>query len=320
MQRHSNPLKICSSALGRSLLEWYCMFEDFYCFTSIAPTILSKDWRRENCQIRQELARADYHRLPAEKRKQRLLDDLWPQLYWKVTGVSDVLGEIHTLKTVDTFKQSKTLLVLRTKLDLVRHDFEDFVDSPDVLEILQTSDAQYEVISKHSQCCPAPPRDFAPIHFTFPPAAHFRLIILCIQTYIRSVLYPLLHERPDDNDGRDDSYELCRTFAGLEYIFGDNQDDLLPAFSPLVTAGFTCPTDLRRWLWHKLAHFEDCGPFFEPIKKTLSIYWNMPNLVADGFGAWKDNPPENRSRILCPSDVTLASKIATMNLDESPDP
>ena len=62
---------------------------------------------------------------------------------------------------------------------------------------------------------------------------------------MRSVFYPLLcGEEFEDNDGRFDLYEMCQTFAGLEYAIGGNQDNLLPSFSLLVTAGFTCPPEL----------------------------------------------------------------------------
>src|SRR5436190_21299948 len=92
MQRCSDPVKLCSSALGRSLLEWYCVFEDYCCFGSAVSTFLPKKWRYENCRIRENLSEVEYPRLSNAERRERLLDDLWAQFYSKVMKLTDILS------------------------------------------------------------------------------------------------------------------------------------------------------------------------------------------------------------------------------------
>lgn len=267
------------------------MFEDYYCFATASGKLLPKIWRTENCRIRRTLAQIEDHGGSKDERAARLLDDLWPELYARVTDLSDVLEGISALKTVDESAQSKIMDELRVKFDLFLENFNDFTKSPHVAEVVQSSEAKVKQRSDHAICCPQPPQTFTPHLLQFPPAGYFLLFILCIETYMRAFVYSLLYGEELLDEGGNHAYELCRTFAGLEYAFGDNQDALIPAFSPLVTAGFTCPPALQKWLWHKLAHFEQCGPFPGPIKRSLSVYWHMPDLVTEGFGTWKNKPP-----------------------------
>lgn len=295
------------------------MFEDYYCFSTAAGIMLPKRWRNENCRIRRKLAKAEYHCHSTAERAGRLLDDLWPELYARVTDLSDVVGGISALKTVDELAQSKAMNELRIKFDRFLQNFTDFTKSPYVVEILRSSDAKVKLQLEHAYCCPQPPQGFTPHLLQFPPAGYFLLFILCIQNYMRAFVYSLLYGEELQDEGGNHAYELCRTFAGLEYAFGDNQDALIPAFPPLVTAGFTCPPALRVWLWHKLAHFEQCGPFSEPIRKTLSVYWCMPELASEGFHAWKNKPPERQSSAVVIEDIDLATSMAKLNLDETDD-
>jgi hypothetical protein len=108
-----------------------------------------------------------------------------------------------------------------------------------------------------------------------------------IQSFILSLIIV-----EEDNAGYS-CLELCRTYAGVEDLFYDTPEDLLPCFSALVTASFFCPKYLREWLWYKLAHLETLTAYTcEPVKKRLSVYWDMPELVIDGFAGWKADPPE----------------------------
>ena len=317
MQRHSDPFKMCSTALGRSLLEWYCMLEDHCAFGSAAAVLLPKYWRHENCRTRRKLAETGSPRLSNAERRERLLDDLWPQFYSKVTNIADVLTGLPSLKDLDSSGRSNAILDLRTQLDMVRQDFRDFARSAHVMDILQPSEHPINFICQESLCCHLVPDGFAPHFLQFPAAATFRMAILSVQIYIRSVIYPLLcDEEFEDNDGRFDAYELCQTFAGLECVSGGNQDDLLPTYGFFITAGMDCPPELRRWLWHKLTQFEVCGPFSEPTIKSLSIYHKMP--ARDYFTSVKSNTSENEPRVVDADElVHLAATIKKINLAEN---
>lgn len=317
MQTRSDPFKMCSTTLGRSLLEWYCMFEDHCAFGSAAAVLLPKYWRHENCRTRRKLADTESPRVSNAERRKRLLDDLWPQFYSKVTNIADVLTGLPSLRDLDSSSRSNAIYDLKTQLEMVRQDFKDFVQSPDVIDILQPSEHPSDFVCKESLCCHLAPDDFAPHFLQFPAAANFRLIILSVQIYIRSVIYPLLcDEEFEDNDGRFDAYELCQTFAGLECVSGGNLDDLLPSFGLLITAGLDCPLELRTWLWNKLVHFEVCGPFSKPIIKALSIYHKMP--LTEYFNVVNNSTSEIQPRVVDADElVDLATIIKEINLAEN---
>ena len=151
----------------------------------------------------------------------------------------------------------------------------------------------FNLTSAHITCCP--PLPFIPYVLQFPPAGYLRLYLLSLQNYLHVLVEPVL--RPESTD-KDSSlaYEMCRTFAGIEIAF--DRDALLPCFSSLALAGLSCPINVRMWFWYKLAHFEELGQFtIEPIKKVLSVLWEMPDLVAEGFGPWKVGPPEHDLKV-----------------------
>ena len=320
MKVFSNPTELSSTSLGRSLLEWYCIFEDYYCFVCPAKSLLPESWRRENCQIRQKLAQTEYQYLSKNEYRERLLDDIWPQLYSRTPKLSNVAARIPLLKTRDVIRRSELLDDLRSKLKRFNKDFNEFAQSPDVLELLQATERPVMSRSNYPHCClQRAPRGFTPHHLQYPPAGHLRLVILSIQTYTRSVLYPLVcGEQFENNDGGNDAYELCRTFAGLEHAFGNDQDSLLPCFSFLVVAGFVCPPELRKWLWHNLAHFEVCGPFSEPIKSTLSVYWDMPKLATESFDKLNSESANKRLKAVSLGDLDIASELAKFKIEEVP--
>jgi hypothetical protein len=146
---------------------------------------------------------------------------------------------------------------------------------------------------------------------------------------LRAILYPLLRaegasgpgvsefESTDKAMASASAYELCRSFAGIEAAFGENQDNLFTCLAPLPIAGMSCPPEIRMWLWYKLAHFEDLCQFsLDPIKKHLAVWWDMPNLVTEGFGSWKWLPPEQQSRVLSVEDIDIATQMAKLEIED----
>jgi hypothetical protein len=142
-----------------------------------------------------------------------------------------------------------------------------------------------------------------------------------MRIYIQTILYPILcsesNPKVEEEDAGYSCLELCRTYAGVEDLFYDTQDNLLPCFSALVTASFFCPEYLREWLWYKLAHLETLTPYTsEPVKKRLSVYWGMPELVIDGFGGWKADPPERKIGEVSAEIIDLVSRAEVANLED----
>ena len=71
----SDPVRLCSTIVGRFLLGWYCSCEDYCCLRSAYGMLLPSEWRQENIRIRQKLAITEYPRLSPKDRKPRLLED-----------------------------------------------------------------------------------------------------------------------------------------------------------------------------------------------------------------------------------------------------
>jgi hypothetical protein len=241
--------------------------------------------------------------------------------------VADILSMIPSISALHGQDRSKALALVKEQLLQFRHYLDRFIHSSRVSEVLQVPETQVESTSAslHSECCPPPP--FQSYVLQFPAAGHLRLNFLALRIYVRTILYPPLQEAglsiPEiEMEGETDAiyaHEICRTFAGLEAAFGENPDALLPCSSALIIAGFICPPQLRRWLWHKLIHFEQMGKsFLGPVKQNLSVVWGMPNLAAEGFGLWKDDqdPFEHQKSFLSVSDIDVVTKMALVRLNE----
>lgn len=292
---------MCSTSLGRSLLGWYCTFEDYVCFSATYEPQLPTVWRYENHRIRTELAQTEYPLLSEDERKPRVLDDIWGK-YWIYTPIlSDVIIQIPKLRTVETQDRPAAAAKMEASMRDFHQRLEDIFDTPEVKEVLQTITPNGPIRSRHTKCCPKPP--FEPIYLEFPTAGYFRMIATGCQIYIRAIVHPALKDalaiegrQVEDLGGAtvtDLADILCRTFAGLEIAFADNPDALLPCFAGLVLAAMGCQPAYRDWLWHKFVHFEQMGGFaFDPIKKVCAAVWNMPEVATKGFDASKKDWPK----------------------------
>lgn len=82
-------------------------------------------------------------------------------------------------------------------------------------------------------------------------------------------------------------------------------------------AGLTCPLETRIWLWHKLAHFEELGYLsFEPVRRQLSVQWDMPQLLTGGFTGWKERVPGGTVKVLDDDDIDVMVKIEKVGLED----
>jgi len=313
--------------LGRSLLEWYWNFEDYTCLLFARKHLLPRIWRYENVRERQRLAESEYHRLAPNERKGRILDDLWPQLSALYPQLVDVFVGIPAFKALHGSQRSQAVARLSQQIRQFDQELQEFMYSPLVEEVLEEAGYPVTFDSHHSECCPPVP--FIPYIFQFPPAGFLRLLLYSVQTYLHSIVYPLLRAETgqslatsellerDQEMAAAAAYEQCRSFAGLEAAFGFNQDLLFPCLSPLPIAGKSCAPEIRMWLWYKLAHFEELGHFsLEPITKVLSVWWDMPNLAEEGFGPWKVGPPAQQVRVLSVEDVDLATQMGNLEIED----
>src|SRR5579862_4190589 len=328
MQKVTDPVQLCSTTIGRSLLEWFSLIEDYCCFLAAYRCLLPITWREENVRKRAEIALRDYPLLAREERKPRILDDVWQQYLAVVPRLADILVGVVSLKEME--KEERAMKAARLEADLraFDKDIRALLKRPHVLEVLQIAPLPISFRNKHASCCP--PLPFVPNILQYPPAGFFRQIFLAVQAYTRAVLQPPLRSanplEATEMEGEDLSYfslEMCRTFAGLEYSLGDYPDALLPCFSSLVLATATCPLNARQWLWYKLSHLERLGHLtFDPIKRNLASLWDMPDLAVSGYRSSRGSPNLKMLRTLSCEDITACMDqmklVDQINIEDDP--
>ena len=211
---------------------------------------------------------------------------------------------------------------LQSKFQEFYRDLIDFINSPSVVEVLQPLSPLSMTPSKHSHCCPEPP--FIPHFFQYPPAGILNLLIQCLKTWLRFTLYPSLQVELEfelkvadlqDRDVSSYSFELCRTFAGIEYQFEHNTAVIYPCVVPMFIAAIGCTPNIRPWMLAKLHHFEEQGQTSDsPVKRILAIMWNKPEIVTKGFGA---SLPDNSSGVQVVGEfVEITEHLRKTNLNQ----
>jgi hypothetical protein len=265
--------------------------------------------------------------LSSDDEKSRVLDELWNGYRVLAPGLTDIIAELKVLPSLDPLEKYKSETRLLAQLQIFQRNFAHFTESPKMLEALQFTVIQYPNIY-HGECCPPP--SFQPYHFDYPPAGLLSLVCSCVELLVTAVYLPVLNKAEslpgqfNKSDLERDiaecyAYELCRIYAGLEISYGENnQDQLLPCFSPLFCAAFCCPPALRTWLWHKLAHFEQlCPTMVLHSRKLLAKLWDLPTLETEGFEVWKKKPPERRTDdSVNAEDIEFVSRVEHLSLED----
>lgn len=330
MQKFSDPIAHCSTAVGRHLLEWFCNIEDHCCFLSACKAVLPLEWRLGNAQVRTKLARQEYPRLSPSERNGRLLDDLWAQLNTVIPHLIDVVAGLASLKELKGRERAELAARTESKMRQFAIEHEAFRKSPHVVEITQPIPSPHiqSQQSKHSGCCVQAPH-FTPRVFRFPPASTLWLAFQVTECYVRSVVLPALYDHIglqnpirefEDQDASYYSVEICRTIAGIEYSFEDQPEALFPCFAPMRVAAVTCPPSLRMWVWCKLTHFEKQGQnLFDSFKQKLATIWNMPEIVMEGFSPFGADPSKQEMHQFDDEEVDIAPELENIHLAEGSD-
>ena len=284
---------------------------------------LPRPWRNTNVQIRQELAHRDYPGLTSTDHQSRLLDDLWPQLRAINPKLNDIQEMVSVMQTLEGRPRFEIATRLEMELRQLIKDFTDFMNSSHVVEVLRPAPT-VPVISTHATCLPPP---FVPYICQYPPAGYFRIVLYGILAYMRCVLLPsLLSEmdqwiiitRMEEQDPFVDSIEVCRTYAGMEFLFGSNPISLFPCWSALILAAMTCPPNLRKWTWSKLIHFENLGHSrLEAVKKHIATLWQTPEILE--HSSETEFHPHERRMIDVDDDNDIAAIIEQVDLHADSD-
>ena len=315
-------MKISSTIIGKSLLNWYCVLEDYYAFSTTNRGPLPRAWRKERhyqtSDRRRSIGGSD------ENPKARVLNDLWQEYRAMVPDIIDVIAELKTLSSLDPVQKLTTEKRLLAQLQIFQRNFAFFTESSEFLNTLQFT--VVESPPSYLQAGGCPPAPFRSYQFDYPPAGLLNLVCNCVELIVRGVYLPVLNHSFSDplkvNLEKDVTesyaYEVCQAYAGLEVSFQNNQDQMIPCFSPLFTAAFCCPPRLRTWVWHKLAHYEQFFPTtVKHGRKQLAAMWKLPTLDSDGFGAWKKRPPELRTDDgYNAEDIDYVSRLENLKLSE----
>jgi hypothetical protein len=300
MQTFSDPVYHCSSSIGRSLLDWYRVYEDYCCLVAAYNRPLPPTWLNANVQIRQQLAHIEYPRLASIYRQSRLLDDLWPQ-YWAISnGFTDIQQMIISLETLKGEPRFRVITHIQTGLGRIIKELTGFINSPHVVEVFRPS-STVPILSTN------PPPPFVPYVCQFPPAGYLRTVLHASLVFVRYVIYPAFLSKIDHSpvivgieEPEPDFHcvEICRSFAGMEYTFANNPVLLFPCWPAMVLAATKCPPYLRGWVWSKLIHFENLGDIrVETVKKNIAISWDTPELL-DGSYSWETGSHPNPEPIV----------------------
>lgn len=324
-QMRTSATQVCSSLLGRNLFKWYTLVEDECCLLLSCRSALPKIWRKEDLRIRKLIAASDYSRVSKDQLKSRMLDDVLQATVAIVPTMADVLATIPELNGSAGDKRVKIIAYLESKLIYILDYLTSLRTSPLVMQLFQTIEVGFPWRTRHSACCPELP--FPPFKFLYPQAGVVFLILLATRNYVQVVLYAPIQangiriERLELESKFDEhiAYEMCRGYAAIEDEFGDDLSYLLSCLRPMSVAGFSCPRELQRWYWHKLAHFERLGAkYVEPVRRYLSVVWDMPELLTVSFESWKQTPLENRTTALTADDIDMAGKIVVTTSDSEP--
>ena len=326
LQMRTSATQLCSSVLGRNLFKWYNLIEDECCLLLSCRGALPKTWRQEDLKIRKLISVSEYLQVPKDQLPSRMLDDVLQAIFAIVPTMADVLATIPELKGSAGDKRVDTIAYLESKLIYILEYLTSLRASQIVIQLLQTIEVGFPWRTRHSECCPALP--FPPFRFYYPPAGVAFLSLLALRNYVQVILYAPIRadgvrfEKLELESQLDEynAHEMCRGYAAMEDEFCDDVSCLLSCFRPMSVAGFSCPRELRRWYWYKLAHFEELGlKYVEPVRRYLSVLWGMPELLTLSFGSWKQNPLESRTTALTADDIDTAAKVVFTECDSEPD-
>ena len=312
--------------IGRSLFEWYCGFEDLFCILAAYESRLPPQWRFENVRIRAIIAEVEYKYLGSSARKARMLDDAWGHLYASGPQLREIIAGTTELKKLHGQVKRERAAELETLLKDVDKTLTKFLGSSLALEVLEIVKSQTLSYSdQHSTCCPFFPLE--PLVFQFPLAGIFKIAVLCLQTYLRSVLHPSLCAEMDLDQKRTGlqgknaeelSIELCRAFAGLESTLPNLPEIIIPCQAPMMIAALACPPSLRIWVFCKLLHLDKSGqPLSDVVRRNLAMQWNMPEIENLQFNSFFRNVAQSERG---PGDVVgISEGIDTEGLVDDSD-
>lgn len=321
-QTSTTAAQLCASATGRLLFQWYNHIEDECCLLLSCRGAMPNSWRQDDIQIRKLVLESNVSPMSEKQRQSWILDDVLQTALAITPTAADVLATIPELKGSTGEKRAKMIVYLESKLVYILDYLEALRTTPIVEELLQTIEVGFPWQSRHSSCCPDLP--FPPFRFINPSAGMVFICLTALRLYAQVVLYPPLRadgvrfERLELESKFDEYYacEMLRGYAAIEDEVGDDLSYLLSCFRPLVVAGFSCPVQLRQWLWYKFAHFEQLGPkYVEPVRRYLSVLWGMPGILTLSFESWKRTPLENRIAPLTVDDIEVAAKIVVTTTD-----
>src|SRR5947207_4812317 len=120
-----------------------CAFEDVFCTLGAYESILPRYWRQENLRTRETLACIEYKNLTPNKRKARILDDIWAYMYDTGPQLRDITAGAASLKS--RHGEAKWRLAARLELNLRDLDqrFSDFLKLPIAQEVLEPAAPRY---------------------------------------------------------------------------------------------------------------------------------------------------------------------------------
>ena len=235
-----------------ALFQWYCESEDYCCLTQPCTSRLPAQWRTENIKPRHDVVHRDSRHLTGSDCLLQLLHDLYARFLNLMPKFIDLRAGVMALEGLTGVKQ----LELARQLNTCLLEFEHDVNSQ-LHEVLKQRSIIRTDLFQHSDN-PFPPYLFelVPIGYLY---IHLHYILACLADVVRPAIRSFYHGNDVEADkglASSHSIEIWRTFAGMDLVFVEHPDALLPCLTLITVAAMTCPRNIRVWVWHKLGHFE----------------------------------------------------------------
>lgn len=281
----SNPGRISSTAIGRSLLHWYIDYEDHFCLVEGCPLRLPIEWRKQGIRVRQQLAQAKDQQ-PSERDR---LDYLHAKFQMFTLQCKSLLSQMSQLRNLNEMELPAALVYMENNIQQFEQKMQEFINSQQVLDIMQCASPP---IPLRDRLIISPRLPFPGYRFQFPEVGFLLieyfscqcLTHLSLGTALNGVKSATLERSKHYLAAMHCSVEISKTFFGLDDSLGDNPDRMLPCSEALFMASLSVPNEQwwQSWMSCKLGHLERSGYKLQrKCKEMLAARWNMPDIAVD---------------------------------------
>jgi hypothetical protein len=232
LRTNSNPALINSTVTGRSLLQWYFSYEDYWCLLGPFPCMLPLKWRQENMQ--QQLIQYERRTVRDQDRPEQS----WDYIYAKFNLLTaQCIDLTHRTKRLKFATDAITQLIIENNLKDFEQKVLAFLDSSQVKEALK-----YPLINSLRPLATSP-------DLPFQSAEAGLLLIICFSylCFIHLNLYTTIYFHRGYrlekafSTAADYAQKICQAVWALDQLCGNNHDEMIPCSEAIYLAALFIP-------------------------------------------------------------------------------